>query len=109
MFGFFIMLILETLAIKDVVYMIITAVVALWLWKSGIPQQLFKSSNDLLTLRTTERDDALRQRDLWKDKYETLEEEFRILRRELTQRIEITAEDRDNLYSLKKLLKGMNE
>lgn len=98
-------LILESLTLKDIVYLVITVVGALWLWKSGLPQQLFTSSNQLLALRTTERDDALRDRDKWKTKAEELDEDNRVLRREITQRIEINLQDQEELRELKKLLK----
>jgi hypothetical protein len=96
-------LILEGVTTTDIVYVVISLASALVVWKSGLLQQLTTSSSELLKLRTTERDDALRERDIWKDKYKELDEEYRVTRRELSQRIELNLEDKEELKELRRL------
>lgn len=93
--------------LETIVLTIISVVGALWLWKAGIPSLLSKGYKDVTELRTTERDDALRERDKYKEEIETLEEENKLLRRECTQRMEINLQDQSTIRELKeKIIKG---
>lgn len=77
--------ILESLTWIEIIGGAITILIALALLKSGILQQLTTSTNSLLQLRTTERDDAIKEKDKWKTRVEDLEKENLVLRREITQ------------------------
>src|SRR4051812_13996466 len=78
------------------VFLIVSAIGgALYLWKSGLPQQLLGTTQSLLTVRTTERDEAIKEKDKFKGEVEELEKEIKLLRRDLTQRIEINIQDQE--------------
>lgn len=79
--------------------------VIIWAIKYGIPTQLFTTTNSLLEKRTTERDDALREKDSYKKDNEELEEQIKILRREIIQRIDISQEDQKIIRELRGLHK----
>jgi len=74
---------------SGIAIIIISVVGALWLWKSGLPQQMFSSANSLLTLRTVERDDALKKITKLEVAIETLEAHQKFLNAEIKQRTEI--------------------
>lgn len=99
------LLILDSLSWGEIGSGIVFLFVAIWALKSGIPQQLFTTTNSLLEKRTVERDDALRERDAEKKENEELEEQIRILRREIISRIDISREDQDSIKELKQELK----
>lgn len=87
-------------------FMVIAAIVgALWLWKSGLPQQLLGSTKSLLEVRTTERDEAIKEKDKLKTEIDELEKEIRLLRRDLTQRIEINLQDQETIRDLERELR----
>jgi hypothetical protein len=94
--------IFESLTLTDALTLLVTVIGALWLWKSGLPQQLFQSSSKLVELRTIERDDAIKDRDKWKSKYEDLDKQMMTYREELAQRIEINILDREKIRELEK-------
>ena len=83
--------------------------ILLWAWKSGVPQQLFSTTNSLLEARTTERDDALRKLESAKKEIDELKDELRILRRDNIQRADINEEDQQTIRELKKQLKALGE
>lgn len=99
------MFLIDVAEFQQWAYIIIAVVGALWLWKSGIPEQLFVSSNNLIKIRTIERDDALKKLGSLEERTEFLEKENRSLRREITQRIDIGLEDQDTIRTLSKKLK----
>lgn len=79
----------------------LAVVFALWLWKSGLPQSLFTTTNSLLEKRTAERDDALKDVGKLKVEIEELDETIKMLRREVNQRYEIHHEDQTTIKALK--------
>lgn len=79
----------------------LAVIAALYAWKAGIPQKLFSSSQSLIVLRTTERDDALKDKNNLEQEIKELKEENRLLRRECTQRMEINMQDQLTIRELK--------
>ncbi len=81
-------------AILTVVVVIAAAIVL----KTTVLQQLNSTNKDLISTRTTERDDA-------KSKIRDLEEENRILKQELRIRMDINHQDLEELRELRKKVK----
>jgi hypothetical protein len=75
--------------------------VVLYALKVMLPTQLFNTTDSLLTKRTVERDDALRERDAARKEVEELQDEARTLRREIIQWSEIRQIDQATIRELK--------
>ncbi len=97
-----ILLLLELPSFVEALPYIITFIIGVVALKKGVLSELWTSSNSLVTLRTTERDDATKDRDKYKTKCEDLEKENMLLRREITQRIEINLIDQAEIRELKR-------
>lgn len=95
----------DNISVGGVATALVILGVAIWAFKFAVPSQLAATTNSLLEKRTTERDDALRERDGFKKEKEQLEEEIKTYRREIVQRIDINLQDQQTIRELREKLK----
>ena len=96
---------LEGVTLKEVIYVFIGLGIGWYVLKSGLPLALFSKSSELVDMHSKEREILIRERDRALNEVEQLKTENRFLMREISQRIEINQEDKKEITELKRLLK----
>jgi hypothetical protein len=95
----------DPFTVQKVVLGFVSIVCALWVWKSGIPQQLFSGYQNLEKLRTAQRDEVIRERDAATTELKEYKEENKSLRREVITLMDLRREDSDTIRGLKEELR----
>ena len=107
------LLILEGYTWAEIFTYLIAGVVGLFVviyaLKWALPNELLSTTNNLLTARTTERDDGLRKIESLKKETEELEEQITTLRREVIQRMDINYQDQITIRELKAELNALKD
>lgn len=103
--GLVLLSIFDNISVGEVAGGIVFLLITLWAVRYAVPTQLASTTNSLLEKRTTERDDALRERDAAKKEVQELEELMKTYRREIIQRADINQQDQDTIRELRKQIK----